>query len=381
MRLLRSGLEREEVEARKRDLIPALFSRIPTGVGSHGAYDLNAREEDEVYSRGAQWAVSKGMGLHEDLQHIEENGCFPNAEPSEVSDRAKKRGRPQLGTLGSGNHFLEIQYVEEIYDDPAANQIGLFKNQVVVLIHTGSRGFGHQICDDSIQAMLRASQKYGIQLADRQLCCAPIRSAEGQSYLQAMACGVNYAFANRQLITHGVREVFREFFDKSEKDIALSVVYDVCHNIAKMERHKVGSVEKEYCVHRKGATRAFAPGHPKVPQDYRKIGQPVLIPGDMGRYSYVLVGTEGAMGEAFGSTCHGAGRQMSRTKAKQVARGRNIEHELEGRGVVAHSATRAGLAEEISEAYKDVADVVDVVHRAGLSRKVARLRPMAVIKG
>lgn len=359
----------------------ALFRKVPTGLGGKGVLRMTSDEEDSVFTQGAAWVVGKGWGIPADLQHTEENGCFPGADPACVSDRARQRGRPQLGSLGSGNHFVEVQHVDEIYDEPAAEAFGLFRDQIVTSIHTGSRGFGHQVCDDSIQVMLRAAEKYGIALADRQLCCAPIKSPEGESYLKAMACAVNFAFANRQVITHGVRQVFQEFFREAPAEADVSVVYDVCHNIAKFERHRVGSIEREVCVHRKGATRAFGPGQTKVPPAYRKHGQPVLIPGDMGRYSYVLAGSEGAMRESFGSTCHGAGRQLSRTKARKVAAGKNIAHELEKLGVIAVAASRAGLAEEIPEAYKDVADVVEVVHRAGLARKVARLRPLGVIKG
>jgi tRNA-splicing ligase RtcB len=292
-----------------------------------------------------------------------------------------ERGRAQLGTLGSGNHFLEVQEVEEIFDEAVADVLGLFTGQVTVSIHTGSRGLGYQVCDDFLKRMLQASRKYGIDLPDRQLCCAPLTSPEGREYLAAMAGAANFAFANRQIITAWVRESFEQVLGLSPEALRLSLIYDVCHNIAKWETHTVKGQARRLCVHRKGATRAFPPGHPETPEAYRAIGQPVLIPGDMGRYSYVLVGTEGAMAETFGSTCHGAGRVLSRHAAKKAARGRRIETELAERGILIRAAGRATVAEEISEAYKDVAEVVDVVRRAGLGKIVARLRPLAVIKG
>jgi tRNA-splicing ligase RtcB len=325
--------------------------------------------------------VEHGFGSEEDLRHIEEGGVIPGADPELVSDRALERGRAQLGTLGSGNHFIEVQTVEEIGDAEAAEALGLFPGQVTVTIHTGSRGFGYQVCDDYLRMMLAASRKYGIELPDRQLCCAPLLSPEGRQYLQAMACAANFAFANRQLITAWVRESFEQALEKGPGELRLSVIYDVCHNIAKYETHKVGKKERRLCVHRKGATRAFPPGHPETPELYRKVGQPVLIPGDMGRYSYVLVGTQGAFEETFGSTCHGAGRVLSRHAAKKEARGRNIEAELAARGILIRAASRATVAEEISEAYKDVMEVVNVVQQAGIGKIVARLKPMAVIKG
>jgi tRNA-splicing ligase RtcB len=325
--------------------------------------------------------VANGFGTQEDLRHIEAGGTLPGADPELVSERALERGRAQLGTLGSGNHFIEVQVVEEIGDAAAAEALGLFPGQVTVTIHTGSRGLGYQVCDDYLRVMLHASRKYGIELPDRQLCCAPLSSPEGQQYLAAMAGAANFAFANRQLITAWVRESFEQALGKGPGELRLSVIYDVCHNIAKYETHTVGGKERRLCVHRKGATRAFPPGHPETPEPYRKVGQPVLIPGDMGRYSYVLVGTRGAFEETFGSTCHGAGRLLSRHAAKQQARGHNVEAELAARGIIIRAASRATVAEEIPEAYKDVMEVVNVVQQAGIGRIVARLRPMAVIKG
>ncbi len=382
VRLLRSALSADEIRPQLGRLADRLFHNVPSGVGSQRRdLKLAVAEERKVLQQGARWAVAHGFGSEEDLRHIEEGGVIPGADPELVSDRALERGRAQLGTLGSGNHFIEVQQVEEIGDAEAAEALGLFPGQVTVTIHTGSRGFGYQVCDDYLKIMLHASRKYGIELPDRQLCCAPLSSPEGRQYLAAMACAANFAFANRQLITAWVRESFEQALGKGPGELRLSVIYDVCHNIAKYETHRVGKQERRLCVHRKGATRAFPPGHPETPELYRKVGQPVLIPGDMGRYSYVLVGTEGAFDETFGSTCHGAGRVLSRHASKREARGRNIEAELAARGIFIRAASRATVAEEISEAYKDVMEVVNVVQQAGIGRIVARLRPMAVIKG
>jgi tRNA-splicing ligase RtcB (3'-phosphate/5'-hydroxy nucleic acid ligase) len=359
-----------------------LFRSIPTGVGSHRKdFRLDASGVERVLREGAPWAVKNGFGDPDDLRHIEEGGRLEGARPEFVSDRAKERGRPQLGTLGSGNHFTEVQRVAEIYDESAARALGLEKEALTISIHTGSRGLGYQVCDDSLQTMLAAARRYGIDLPDPQLCCAPVQSEEGRRYIGAMYAAANFAFANRQLITHFVRQALQEVLGKGPRDLGLEVVYDVCHNIAKVETHRVAGKEVRLCVHRKGATRAFPPGHPQTPAAYREVGQPVLIPGDMGRYSYVLVGTERAYDESFGSTCHGAGRRMSRTAAKKAARGRSIVREMEDRGILVRADGYDTIAEEMPEAYKDVADVVDVVHRAGISRKVARLVPLAVIKG
>jgi tRNA-splicing ligase RtcB len=379
---VRSGLERKEVTGHIKKLVDQLFGNIPSGVGSKRKdLRLSQKELEKVLARGAGWAVKQGFGHEEDLKFIEERGCIEGADPSLISNRAIERGRPQLGTLGSGNHFVEVGYVDEVYDENAARVLGLFKDQVTIIVHTGSRGLGHQVCDDYIKILMKSTQKYGIELPDRQLCCAPVSSKEGKQYLAAMAGAANYAFANRQIIYHWVRETFEQVFQMSSERLGLRLIYDVCHNIAKIETHKVAGKEMKVCVHRKGATRAFPPHHPDIPEDYKEIGQPVLIPGDMGRYSYVLVGTEQAMAETYGSTCHGAGRVMSRKQAMKVSQGRAIVRELEDQGITIRSAGKATVREEIPEAYKDVSQVVEVVYGAGISRKVARLRPMGVIKG
>ena len=330
---------------------------------------------------GAEWAIERGFGWREDLDALEERGCIDGADPSVISDRARERGRPQLGSLGSGNHFCELGYVDEIYDHAAAEAFGLQQGTVTIMIHSGSRGFGYQICDESLRTMLRASRKYGIHLPDRQLCSAPLSSDEARDYFKAMNCAVNYAFANRQMMTHAVRQTLSRFLGPSADELNLEVVYDVCHNIAKWEQHLVDGQLKRVCVHRKGATRAFGPGHPDVPEAYRHVGQPVLVPGDMGRYSFVLAGTQLAMEQTFGSCCHGAGRRLSRNKARKVARRRSIMDELKANGVYVQSQSRRTVDEELPEAYKDAQVVVDAVHGAGIARKVARLIPMAVIKG
>lgn len=382
VRLLRSDLPAAEVRPLLDRLADALFRNVPSGVGSHRRdLCLSVAATRRVLEQGAAWAVRQGYGSVEDLAHIEAGGTLPGADPEAVSERALERGRDQLGTLGSGNHFLEIQQVDAIHDEEAARVLGLFPGQLTVSIHTGSRGLGYQVCDDSLRAMLKASQKYGITLPDRQLCCAPLNSPEARAYLAAMAGAANFAFANRQLITAWVRESFEQVLALGPADLGLQVIYDVCHNIAKWESHEIDGRPRRLCVHRKGATRAFPPGHPETPAAYRAIGQPVLIPGDMGRYSFVLVGTPGAMRETFGSTCHGAGRVLSRHAAMKKARGHDIIGELAGRGILVRAAGRATVAEEIPEAYKDVAEVVEVVEQAGIGRVVARLRPLAVVKG
>jgi len=379
---MRSGLSRTDIRGRIRELVEALFVNIPSGVGSHRKdLKLNREEERRVLKKGAKWAVERGFGTAEDLNHIEEQGCIEGGDPDRVSERAMERGRAQLGTLGSGNHFVEVGYVAEVFDEAIAQALGLWKDQVTITVHTGSRGLGHQVCDDYIRVMMDAAKRYQIELPDSQLCCAPVLSAEGQRYLEAMACAANFAFTNRQMITHWVRETFEQVFRKGPRDLKLDLIYDVCHNIAKIENHSVNGEKKKLCVHRKGATRAFPSNHPDIPDDYRSIGQPVLIPGDMGRCSYVLVGTEGAMKETFGSTCHGAGRVMSRHQAIKAAKGRAIARELEDKGIIVKGASRGTIVEEIPDAYKDVTDVVNVVHHAGISLKVAKLVPMGVIKG
>jgi len=365
-----------------KEIVDALFRNIPSGVGSHRKdFKLSPKDQEKVLHQGAQWAVRQGYGSAKDLEHIEEGGCLEGARPDLVSNRALERGKDQLGTLGSGNHFVEVGYVETIYEPAAARALGLFQEQVTVMVHTGSRGLGHQVCDDSIKQLIRATAKYGIELPDRQLCCAPINSPEGQDYLGAMAAAANFAFANRQIITHWVQETLERVLKRGPKDLRLELIYDLCHNIAKFEDHLVEGKMRRLCIHRKGATRAFPPHHPQIPPDYYDLGQPVIIPGDMGRYSYVLLGTEQAYAETFGSTCHGAGRVMCRQAAKKAARGRGVLRELEDRGIIVRGAGLGTVVEEISEAYKDVAQVVEVVHQAGLSKKVARLRPMGVVKG
>jgi len=382
VRLMRSGLRRSDIKGKIDILVDALFANIPSGVGSRRKdMKLNREKERKVFLKGAKWAVEQGYGSVDDLEHIEERGCIPNADPDFVTERAMERGMNQLGTLGSGNHFVEIGFVSEIYDYKLASALGLEEEQVTVIVHTGSRGLGHQVCDDYIKIMLQASNKYGIELPDRQLCCAPVDSEEGRQYLGAMACAANYAFANRQMITHWVRETLEQVLKMGPKNLKLDLIYDVCHNIAKIEEHQISGKKRRLCVHRKGATRAFPPNHPDMPECYRGTGQPVLIPGDMGRYSYILVGTEKALEETFGSTCHGAGRVMSRHQAIKAAKGRAILKELKDQGIIVRSAGRATIVEEMSDAYKDVTDVVEVVHNAGISQKVAKLMPMGVIKG
>jgi len=379
---MRSGLSRHDISGSIRALVEALFRNIPSGVGSRRKdLKLTRDQQKKVLEKGAGWAVENGYGSAADLEHIEEKGVIGGADARVVSERALERGRAQLGTLGSGNHFVEVGYVAEIFDGGLADALRLEEDQVTVIVHTGSRGLGHQVCDDYIKVMLGATAKYRIELPDRQLCCAPIGSDEGKRYWAAMACAANFAFANRQMITHWVRETFQRVMGMGPNRLQLDLIYDVCHNIAKFEEHEVDGDRKKVCVHRKGATRAFPPHHVDVPEEYRDIGQPVLIPGDMGRCSYVLVGTEKAFSDTFGSTCHGAGRVMSRHQAKRAAKGRAIVRELEDKGIIVRSAGRATVVEEISEAYKDVTDVVDVVHHAGISRKVAKLVPMGVIKG
>jgi tRNA-splicing ligase RtcB len=372
----------DETRGRVKEIIDNLYAHIPSGLGSHRKdLKLSKDELKKVLRKGAGWAVEQGYGSQEDLAFIEDGGRLDYADPDSASDRAYERGKDQLGTLGSGNHFVEVGYIHDIYDTHGAEAFGLFEGQVTVMIHTGSRGLGYQVCDDSIREMIKASGKYGISLPDKQLCCAPIKSDEGQRYLSAMAGAANYAFANRQMITHWVRETFEGIFRKSSGKLGLSLVYDVCHNIAKMEKHMVNNIETEVCVHRKGATRSFAPGNPAVPERFRAVGQPVLIPGDMGRASYVLCGTQKAMEETFGSTCHGAGRVMSRSQAIRASKGRSISKEMETRGIYVQAASRETLAEEAPESYKDVSKVVNVVHKAGISRLVAKIVPLGSIKG
>ena len=380
VRLLRTELTQEAVRPKLKELVLALFNEVPTGVGSRGKIRLSKKELEGPLLKGAAWAVEQGYGDREDLTLMESGGCLPGADPDAVSHKAFERGSSQLGTLGSGNHFLEVQSVAEIYDPQAAQVLGLFEGQVTVLIHTGSRGLGHQVCTDYLVEMERAVIKYGIVLPDRQLACTPFNSPEAKQYLGAMRAAANYAWANRQCLAHWTKGVLLKSLGISPKTLGLSTVYDVAHNIVKVEEHEVDGRRMTLAVHRKGATRAFPPGHPELPAHYQAIGQPVLIPGDMGRASFVLVGT-GAMEQTFGSTCHGAGRVMSRHAAIKAAKGRAIHRELEDQGIIVKASGRESLAEEMPDAYKDVTQVVTVVHRAGLSKMVARLRPMGVIKG
>jgi tRNA-splicing ligase RtcB len=383
VRLACTSLDRRDLEdlAARRAVVERLFREVPVGVGSRGKIRLGKADEERVLREGARWAVKAGYGTPRDLEHTEAGGCLEGADPDQVSPRALERGRDQQGTLGSGNHFIEVQYVEEVFHPRAADLFGLFPGQVTLMIHSGSRGLGHQVCTDFLSVMERALGKYGISVPDRQLACAPLSSPEGKRYLGAMRAAANYAWANRQCLMHWAGEALAGALGLSPGRVGLTLVYDVAHNIVKVEEHLVAGRSMAVAVHRKGATRAFGPGHPEVPADYRAVGQPVIIPGDMGRCSYVLVGTARAMEETFGSTCHGAGRLLSRTAAIKKARGRAIHRELEDQGVLVRSAGRETLAEEMPEAYKDVREVVDVVHRAGLAEKVARLRPLAVIKG
>jgi tRNA-splicing ligase RtcB len=382
VRLLGSGLSRTDVLPRLKDIVKEMYRRVPTGVGSSRRdLTVTGREMQAVLEDGAGWAVRRGFGSREDLDRIEEGGRIDGAGPDLVSARALQRGSTQIGTLGSGNHFAEVQYVSEIYDAATAEAFGLFPEQVTIMIHSGSRGLGHQVCEDHLKIMLAAARTYGIDLPDRQLCCAPATSPEGRAYLGAMAAAANFAFANRQVMSHWVRESVAAALGIAPARTGLDVVYDVCHNIAKFETFDINGRARRVVVHRKGATRAYPSGHPQTPAAYRNVGQPVLIPGDMGRYSYVLVGTARAMTETFGSTCHGAGRRMSRSRAKQAVKGRSLFKDMEARGVFVMAAGLATVAEEMPEAYKDVAEVVSVVHDAGISTRVAQLRPLGVIKG
>jgi tRNA-splicing ligase RtcB (3'-phosphate/5'-hydroxy nucleic acid ligase) len=378
VRLVRSTLHRADVQPRMKQLIDQVFRDVPCGAGTEGRVKLKRGAIDEVLTRGARWMVENGYGDPGDTERAEANGTLKGALPNKVSDRAKERGGPQLATLGSGNHFLEIQYVDKVHDHPAAQTLGIEKDQVVVLIHSGSRGLGHQVCTDYVALMNQVMPEYGINLPDRQLACAPIQSDEGRSYLGAMAAAANFAWANRQGITHYLRDAFRRVFDD---EVRLDLIYDVCHNIAKHETYVVDGRKRDVLVHRKGATRAFPPGHPEIPAIYSEIGQPVFVPGSMGTASWILVGQQGALNESFGSVCHGAGRVLSRTA---VRKGKNVQEErrkLEQNGILVRSESRDGILEELPEAYKDVDEVIEVVHNTGLAKKVARLRPMGVIKG
>ncbi|NLG48736.1 MAG: RtcB family protein [Chloroflexi bacterium] len=381
VRLLRSSIEAEALRPYMDDLMTALYQNVPSGVGASRAGKLSAKELAEVLEQGANWAVRQGLGRQEDVEHTESQGRMEEADASAVSQRAKDRGADQVGTLGSGNHFLEVDVVTEVFDEEIANAYGLFPGQVCVWIHCGSRGLGHQVCTDAVRTMQQVAPKYNITLPDRELACAPFSSQEGQEYFRAMSAAANFAWANRQVITHQVREAFKQVLGSHFSDCDLHMVYDVCHNIAKIERHQIDGQEMRLCVHRKGATRAFGPGQPDVPQTYREVGQPVLIPGDMGTGSFVLAGTARAMKISFGSSCHGAGRVMSRSKSRKNVTGQQLRQQLEQRHIVVRAGSMRGLAEEAPDAYKDLDRVVNVVHDTGMARKVARTRPMGVIKG
>jgi tRNA-splicing ligase RtcB (3'-phosphate/5'-hydroxy nucleic acid ligase) len=381
VRLIRSNLFYREVKTYLRPLVEELFRQVPTGVGKSGRFHFKDKELRQILSEGPHFLVERGLGSAGDIENTEAKGRLEGADADAVSDRAQGRGEDQCGTLGSGNHFLEVQVVDHVFDEPAAQAMGLEKDMVCVMIHSGSRGLGYQVCDDALARLRKVPEKYGIPLPDRQLACAPVNSPEGQHYIAAMRAAANFAWCNRQLLMHQAREVFASVFGRSWQELQMNLIYDVCHNIAKFEEHTIGGKNKRVWVHRKGATRAFPPNHPEVPPQYRKIGQPVIIPGDMGRASWVLIGQPGSMAKTFGTTCHGAGRAMSRTAAVKEAGGRRIDKELEARGVIVRAQSRRGLAEEQPKAYKNVDDVVEVVDRAGLSRKVARMRPIGVIKG
>jgi tRNA-splicing ligase RtcB len=381
VRLVRSNLFYREVKQSLRTLVEDLFRSVPTGVGKSGRFRFDNKELNQLLGEGPRRLSERGLVEERDLEYTEAHGHLDGADPEMVTDHAKNRGAEQCGTLGSGNHFLEVQIVDHIFDEEAATVMGLEKDMVCVMIHSGSRGLGYQVCDDALAMLRKAPEKYGITLPDRQLACAPVNSPEGRRYIAAMRAAANFAWCNRQLLMHQAREVFARVFGRSWQELQMNLIYDVCHNIAKFEEHVVDGKKKKVWVHRKGATRAFPPGHPEIPALYRNIGQPVIIPGDMGRASWVLVGQPGSMEKTFGTTCHGAGRAMSRTAAVKEAAGRRIDKELEARGVIARAQSRKGLAEEQPKAYKNVDEVVEVVHNAGLSRKVARMRPIGVIKG
>jgi tRNA-splicing ligase RtcB len=381
VRMVKTNLSHKDVAPVIRELVDALFKRIPSGVGKSGRFAFAGKKLDDLLALGPTALIDKGWATASDIEYSEAHGRLDGAEPDWVGDLARRRGEDQCGTLGSGNHFLEVQIVDEIHDEKAAKIMGLAKDQVCVMIHSGSRGLGYQVCDDALGQFRGAPEKYGIELPDRQLACAPADSPEGMRYIGAMRAAANFAWCNRQLLMHQAREAFEEIFSQTWQAMQMNLLYDVCHNIAKLEEHDVEGVRKKVWVHRKGATRAFPPGHPEVPAIYRSIGQPVIIPGDMGRASWILVGQPGSMERTFGTTCHGAGRAMSRTAALKHAGDRWIDKELLARGVVARAQSRKGLAEEQPAAYKNVDDVVETVHDAGLSKKVARMRPIGVIKG
>jgi len=381
VRLLKTNLDENKVRDNVKALINNMFDNVPAGVGRKSRVKLKRGELEDVLDHGVEWAVDEGYGWEQDLKRIEDNGRMESADSNKVSRKAKDRGAPQLGTLGGGNHFLEIQKVEKVFDQELADAIDLKEGMITTMIHTGSRGCGHQIATDYIDKMEKAIRKYNIDLPDKQLACAPFDSPEGQDYFAAMSCGANYAWTNRQLIMHWVRESFEQVFDQEAEDMDMELIYDVCHNVAKKEEHEVDGKKQDVVVHRKGATRAFAPGRKEVPKKYRDVGQPVIIPGDMGTASYVMMGTENSMKRSWGSTCHGAGRTMSRTGARKKFRVNEIKEDLAEKGIYVKAASNKVLKEESPGAYKDVNNVVEVTHNAGLSKVVAKLTPIGVMKG
>ncbi|MDD5653551.1 MAG: RtcB family protein [Candidatus Omnitrophica bacterium] len=380
IRLIRTDLRYEDIKDKISDLVYALFNGVPAGVGSKGDIRVSPKEEKELLVKGAKWAVAQGYGTQEDLECTEENGAISGADPEAVSGRAYERGKAQSGTLGSGNHFLEVQVIDQLFDAELCDTFGLDLGQVTIMIHSGSRGFGYQVCEDYVKNMVHCLQKYNINVPDRQLACAPVDSPEGKAYLSAMRCAANYAWANRQCLMHLTRLAFEKVFASSWQKLGMFLIYDVAHNIAKIEKYNIKGKEKNLCVHRKGATRAFPPHHPALPERYKKTGQPVIIPGDMGRNSYLLTGTEKAV-ETFYSTCHGAGRVKSRTASTKSTNLNVLLKDLQSKGIIVKASGRGTIVEEAPSAYKDVNDVVNVVHNAGISRRVCRMRPVGVIKG
>jgi tRNA-splicing ligase RtcB len=381
VRMLKTNFQYEQIKDKIQNLVYALFSGVPSGLGSKGDIYVSAREEKDILIKGARWAVEKGYGSNDDLECTEEYGEIHGADPDTVSQRAYERGKAQSGTLGSGNHFLEIQVIDQLYSRDLCDEFGLVLGQITIMIHSGSRGFGYQVCDDYARSMVHCLQKYNINVPDRQLACAPVNSAQGQAYLGAMKCAANYAWANRQCLTHLTRKAFEKVFGLSWQKMGMFLIYDVAHNIAKIEKYTLNGKEKTLCVHRKGATRAFGPGHPGLPDRYKKTGQPVIIPGDMGRNSYLLIGTKQAEEETFGSACHGSGRLKSRTAAAKSINADTLLKELESKGIIVKASGRDTIVEEAPGAYKDVNEVVDVMHNAGISKRVCRMRPLGVIKG
>jgi len=381
VRLLKTNLFEDDLKGKLKDLVIGLYQNIPAGVGSKGDIKVSAKEEEKILVKGSKWALSQGYAIESDIEHTEENGAIEGANPDAVSERAYERGMRQSGTLGSGNHFIEVQAVDEIYDERAASVFGLSKGQITIMIHSGSRGFGYQICDDYARKMVHTLSTYNITVPDRQLACAPFNSEDGKLYFGAMKCAANYAWNNRQCIMHLVRLTFEKIFRQSFQALGMFLVYDVAHNIAKLERHSVDGQKRLLCVHRKGATRAFAPGAEGLPAAYKDIGQPVIIPGDMGTHSYLMLGTETAMNETFGTACHGAGRALSRKAASERYNAFRVREELEKKGIVLMASGRETISEEAPGAYKDIDDVIDAVAGAGISKKVCRMRPLGVIKG